>query len=211
MASINPRVSARRMMFSVATSSLPSDRTSVSKVTWLTTPRPSVARRLRPADSVAIWRARAMSASDVETVAGTGRDVKPGGVDRRAGPGLAIGDVRAERVVHGLDPAEGVAANHGVSDAERAVLHDELGDNAASLVHFGFQAGAVGGPVGVGPIVVQFGDGEQRFQQFFQPDAGRGAGFDDFGVATPLGGQQLIGGQLLIDRAANRSRAGRSC
>ena len=31
------------------------------------------------------------------------------------------------------------------------------------------------------------------------PDAGRGAGFDDFGVAAPLGRQQLVGGQLLID------------
>ena len=43
---------------------------------------------------------------------------------------------------------------------------EHLGDHAASFVQLGFQAGAEGGPIGIGLVLVQFGHGQQRVEQF---------------------------------------------
>ena len=51
----------------------------------------------------------------------------------------------------------------------------------------------------IGPIVVQFGDREQRLQQFVDAGAYGGAGLDHFRVAAPFGRQQIVGGQLLVN------------
>ena len=72
--------------------------------------------------------------------------------ERRPGPSrspaskarLRDGGVAVERVVHRLDAAVGRAADDGVADLERAVLHEQLGDHAAAFVHLGLQAGADG-------------------------------------------------------------------
>ena len=65
-------------------------------------------------------------------------------------------------------------------------------------MQLGFQAGAAGGAIGIGLVLVQFGDGQQRFEQFVDAFAGGGAGFDDFGFAAPFARQQFVGRQLLV-------------
>ena len=38
-------------------------------------------------------------------------------------------------------------------------------------------------------LAVEFGNRQQRFQEFVDPVPGRGAGFDDFDVTAPFTGQ----------------------
>ena len=56
-----------------------------------------------------------------------------------------------------------------------------------------------GGPSGIGLVLVQLGHRQQRFQQLVDAFAGGGAGLDHFRFAAPFAGQQLVGGQLLVD------------
>ena len=135
--------------------------------------------------------------NDVEPVAGAGRRVQTGQVDRSGRAGLFVLLSPVERVVHRLDAAVRRAADDDVADVERALLDEELGDHAASFVQLGFQAGAEGRAIGIGLVLVQFGHGQQRVEQFVDALAGDGAGLDHLGVAAPLAGQQVVGGQLL--------------
>ena len=89
-------------------------------------------------------------------------------------------------------------------------MHQDLGDHAAVLVHLGLQAGAVGRPVGIGLVVVQLRHREQRAQQVLDAGALGGAGPDDFRVAAPFAGQQLVLGELIEDYTIDGSRPGRS-
>ena len=134
----------------------------------------------------------------VEAVAGPGGHVQAGDVDGHRGAGLVVLLVRIERVVHRLDAAVGPAADDDVAGPERAVLHDQLGDHAAVLVHLGLQAGAAGRAVGVGLVLVQFGHREQGHDQFVQARALGGAGLDDFRFAAPFAGQQLVFRKLTV-------------
>ena len=133
----------------------------------------------------------------VEAVAGARGAVQARHVDRRGRAGLLVLLPRIQRVVHRLDPPEGAAADDHVAEAERALAHQQLGHHAAALVQLGLQAGAGGGPVGIGLVVVQFGHGQQGFQQLVDALAGGRAGLDHFRLAAPFAGEQLVCGQLL--------------
>ena len=134
----------------------------------------------------------------VEGVAGAGGTVQTGHVDRRRGAGLLVLLPRLERVVHRLDPAVRRAADDHVAQPQRAGSHQQLRHDAALFVHFGFEAGAAGGAIGVGLVFAQLGHRQQRFQQRVDAFARRGAGLDHFGIAAPLARQQAGGPQLLI-------------
>ena len=62
--------------------------------------------------------------------------------------------------------AAGVAAHDGIAHAQRAALHNQLGDDAAAFVQFGFQAGANGFAIRIGLELLVVGDEQQHFQQF---------------------------------------------
>ena len=64
------------------------------------------------------------------------------------------------------------AADDDVAQTKRAVAHQQLGHHAAAFVQFGFQAGAAGGPVGIGLVFVQLGHRQQRFHQLVDAFAG---------------------------------------
>ena len=55
------------------------------------------------------------------------------------------------------------------------------------------------GRFGIGLVLVQLGDGEQRFQQLVDAGAFGGAGLHDFDVAAPLAGQQLVGAEPCVN------------
>ena len=114
------------------------------------------------------------------------------------GPASLYFSPRFERVVHRLDAPVGRAADDHVAQPQRALAHQQLGHHAAALVHFGFEAGAAGGAIGVGLVLVQLGHRQQRLEQLVDAFAGRGAGLDHFGFAAPLAGQQFVGRQLLV-------------
>ena len=128
-------------------------------------------------------------AEHVEAVARAGSDVQTGHVHRRGGAGFLAALEGRERVVHRLDAAVGRAADDDVARPERAVADQKLRAHAAVFVDFGFQAGAAGGAVRIRLVFVQFGHGQQRFDQFVHAHAGRGAAFDDFRLAAPFAGQ----------------------
>ena len=108
MASIEPRTSARRMMFSVCTSSCwPSRSKRVSRVTCSRPPLSSLLAAGRGPIARPAARACGDVVQDVEAVAGAGGHAQPGHVDRRRGAGLLVPLVGVERVVHRLDAAVG--------------------------------------------------------------------------------------------------------
>ena len=100
-------------------------------------------------------------------------------------------------VVHCFDPAESPTAHDHITDLERAILDDDLGDHAAANLALCFETRAVRRPSRVGLQVMQLGHGHQRFEQLVNPFAGRGAGLDHLGVPPPLAGQQVTGRELL--------------
>ena len=80
------------------------------------------------------------------------------------------------------------------------MLDHEFDDDAAARLLMGFEAGADGGAVRVGRVFVQIGGDPQGFQQIGDSLARGRAGFDDFDpFRIPLGGDDAVGGKLLID------------
>ena len=155
------------------------------------------------------WRASAARCSascaglgdvgeDVEAVAGAGAQLRPVTLTGVEGPASLYFRRRIERVVHRLDAAVGRAADDHVAQPQRAGPHQQLGHHAAFLVQLGFEAGAAGGPIGIGLVLVQLGHRQQRLEQLVDAFAGGGAGLDHFGFAAPLAGQQFVGRQLLV-------------
>ena len=57
----------------------------------------------------------------------------------------------------------------------------------------------IAGRFGIGLVLVQFGDREQRFQQLVDAGALRGAGLHDFDFAAPFAGLQLVGAKARVD------------
>ena len=115
------------------------------------------------------------------------------------GPASVDAAVLVERVVHRLDAAVRLAADDDVAHAQRAVLHEHLGDDAAIGFLLCFEAGADGRPVRIGLVFVQLGHGEQRFQQLVDAGALGGAGLHDFDFAAPFAGLQLVGAQARVN------------
>ena len=83
----------------------------------------------------------------VEAAARAGRHVEARDVHRNAGPGFFDAAVVVERVVHRLDAAVRLAAHDDVAHAQRAVLHEHLGDDAAVRLLLRFEARADRRPV----------------------------------------------------------------
>ena len=114
----------------------------------------------------------------------------PASVDALAG---------VNRVVHRLDAAVRLDRRRHVARPQRAVLHEHLGDHAAVGFLLGFEAGADRRPVGVRLVFVQLGHGQDRVEQLVDAGALGGAGLDDFDVAAPFAGQQLVGAEARVD------------
>ena len=133
----------------------------------------------------------------VEAVAGGRSDIQPRDIHRSGRAGFLHPLAGPQRVVHRLDATVGFAAHHDIADVKRSVLDDQLCNHAAPRLLLGFQANAHGMPVGVGLVFVHFRGQENRFQQIADPVSGGGAGADDFDIAAPFAGQQILSGQLL--------------
>ena len=92
-----------------------------------------------------------------------------------------------------------LTADDRIAHPQRALLHEEARHHAATLVNRGIETDARRLAFGVGPQVVQFGDREQRVEELIDALASDRARLHDFRLTTPLGRQEFVGRQLLID------------
>ena len=78
-------------------------------------------------------------------------------------------------------------------------MHEQAGHDPTAFVDRGIEADAGGSPLVVDAQIVQLGDREQRVKQIIHTDAGDGTGLHDLRLPAPLGRQQLVRRQLLVD------------
>src|SRR5215203_1543656 len=103
-------------------------------------------------------------------------------------------------VEHGAHPAVGVAGDDGVTDRERAALHQDRGDRAATAVQVRLDRDTTGLLVGH-RAQVQRGVGRQqdRLEQLLDVGALLRGDVDEDGLAAVLLRHQVVLGELLAD------------
>lgn len=134
---------------------------------------------------------------DVELIAGVGHLVDAGDLHRHRGRGLA--DALAAVVGDVADATEAAAGDDVVTDLELALLDEDVGDGAAALFGAGLDDRAAGGAAEVGLELEELGLVVQGLEQFLDAHAGGGGCLDDFDVAAPFHGVQIVLGQASQD------------
>ena len=133
----------------------------------------------------------------VECVAGLGSAVEA--QDECRGGGTGFLDTLVAFVEHGLDATEVVAGKDDVADAERTVLHEDVGDVAAALVEGRFDDGAGGAAVGVGLQFEQFSLEKHFLHEFLDADAFLGRDVLRLIFAAPVLDKIVHRGELFLD------------
>ena len=136
---------------------------------------------------------------NIEVIARARSQVETRHIHGRGKTGCFVRLVWIERIVHGFDATRSRSAHQHVTDFQRAVLDDELGDHAASLVLLGFQAGAISAALRIGSVVMQLSNRQQGFEQLIDALSRQSTAADQFGIAAPLGRLQAGGDQLRVD------------
>ena len=134
----------------------------------------------------------------LEAVAGTGSDVETADEHRLGGPGRSD-PLLPEGVVHRLDGAASLTADERITDPQRPLLHDEAGGDTAPLVDRGIEAHPRRCTGRIDPEIIELRDRQKHVEEMIDPLARQGTRLDDLGLATPLGGKKVAGGELLVD------------
>ena len=101
---------------------------------------------------------------NMKPVAGTGGLVEAGQVDRSTWAGFLDRFV-GQGVVHCANATVSRTTDDHIADSEGTVLHHHLGDHTAVTLLFGLQADADGRAIRVRAVLVQFRNGQDRFEQ----------------------------------------------
>ena len=185
-ASSEPVTSALRMRLSVAAS----PAWICSKMSSSVAPPPTaLASRPRDGHPVPVLAGVGdvagglLVGGDDEGVAGVGDVGEAEDLDRRRRTGFL--DLVALVVDERPHPAPGRTGDERIADVERAPLHEDRGDGAATDVEVRLEHDALGPAVGGGPEVLDVGDEQERLEQVVDAEVLERRDLDDLGVAAP--------------------------